>query len=202
MLLIQNFYGYKSNSVRLLIERILIKVPHGIVSRIKLLVYRLLGANIGMHNRFELHGRCRRLSQIKIGSHNAFSIGYQLWPEDTANEGFRILIGDNNYFNKNIIIDACNYIEIGNGNMFGPDVFITDSNHQLEIGKSPRDFSMDKGKVIIGNNCWIGAKAIILKDVIIGDSCIVAAGAVVTKNIPSGSIVAGVPAKLIKKVRN
>ena len=103
-------------------------------------------------------------------------------------------------FNRNLYIDACGYIEIGNGCMVGPDVYISDSNHQYEYGKSSRNLPMDIGKVIIGNNCWIGAKAIILKDVELGDNCIVAAGAVVTKSFPSGSIVGGIPAKLLKTI--
>ncbi|MFX7739817.1 acyltransferase, partial [Acinetobacter baumannii] len=64
----------------------------------------------------------------------------------------------------------------------------------------PSEHPMIKGKVSIGNHCWIGAKAVILKDVELGDYCVVAAGAVVTKSFPSGSLVAGVPAKLIKSI--
>jgi maltose O-acetyltransferase len=57
---------------------------------------------------------------------------------------------------------------------------------------------MDVGKVKIGNNCWIGAGVIILKDVDLGDGCVVGAGAVVTKGFPHGSVIAGVPAKPIR----
>lgn len=52
--------------------------------------------------------------------------------------------------------------------------------------------------VKIGKNCFIGANSIVMPGVSIGDSCIVAAGAVVTKNVPSNSIVAGNPAKVIR----
>jgi maltose O-acetyltransferase len=58
---------------------------------------------------------------------------------------------------------------------------------------------MQKGHIKIGNRCWIGAKAIILKDVELGDGCVVAAGAVVTRSFPSGSVIAGVPARPIQK---
>jgi len=58
---------------------------------------------------------------------------------------------------------------------------------------------MDIGKVKIGNHCWIGAGAIILKNVELGDGCVVGAGAVVTKSFPNGSVIAGVPARLIRQ---
>ncbi len=50
----------------------------------------------------------------------------------------------------------------------------------------------------IGKNCFIGAQAIVMPGVRIGDNCIVGSGAVVTKDVPSGSIVAGNPAKIIR----
>lgn len=54
------------------------------------------------------------------------------------------------------------------------------------------------GKVIIGSNCFIGARTLILPNVIIGDNVIVGAGSVVTKNIPSNSVAVGNPCKVIK----
>lgn len=54
--------------------------------------------------------------------------------------------------------------------------------------------------VIIGHDCWIGAHSTILPGVTIGNYCVVAAGSVVTKDVPSGSMVAGVPAVLKKKL--
>ena len=52
--------------------------------------------------------------------------------------------------------------------------------------------------VIIGDNVWIGYRAMILKGVTIGDNSVVAANSVVTKDVPSNSIVAGNPAKIIR----
>ena len=152
---------------------------------------------MGLKNRFEA-GRTRRVSQIELGDLNHFTEGWFLWPEDTPFNGKRIVIGDNNYFNRNVMIDACNRIEIGSHNMFGPDIYVTDSNHTFGIGLNPHQQPMQKGTVKIGDYCWIGAKAVILKDVELGDYCVVAAGAVVTKSFPAGSVIGGIPAKLIK----
>lgn len=179
-------------------ERLLLKVPRGLTSRIRILFYRCLGFRAGRGNRIE-KGRCRRLAQIELGDYNAFTEGCWLWPNDVSFSGVRIRIGNHNYFNRGVMIDACCLVEIGDENMFGPDIYITDSNHIFGPGISPSTAPMRQGKVKIGNRCWIGAKAVILSDVEIGDGCVVGAGAVVTKSVPPGTVVAGVPARSITK---
>lgn len=57
-----------------------------------------------------------------------------------------------------------------------------------------------RGKIILENDCWLGAGAIVLPNITIGHHSIVAAGAVVTKDVPSYTVVAGVPAKILKSV--
>lgn len=146
-------------------------------------------------------GRCRRVRQIRLGNYNAFTQGCWLWPEDRDYEGIRIRIGNGNYFNRDLMIDACGYVEIGDENMFGPDVYITDSNHSFGIGISPKTAPMQTGRVKIGNRCWIGAKAVILKDVELGDGCVVGAGAVVTRSFPDNSVLVGAPARLLDSVK-
>lgn len=179
-------------------EYVLLVAPRGAASRLRLMVYRLLGMKAGARNRIEGGGRVRRCSQIEIGSHNAFTQGAWLWPLDEAYDGVRIRIGDRNYFNKGLTIDACGLVEIGDDNMVGPDVTIADSNHQTGGGVRPSAQPMAVGRVRIGNRCWIGAKAVILKDVELGDGCVVAAGAVVTRSVAPGETVAGVPARPLR----
>jgi acetyltransferase-like isoleucine patch superfamily enzyme len=162
----------------------------------------MLGMKIGAHNRMEGGGRCRRLSQIMIGDYNAFTQGCWLWPLDCDYAGIRIRIGDGNYFNRNVMIDACGYVEIGDENMFGPDIYITDSNHTFGSRIAPKAAPMDIGRVRIGNRCWIGAKAAILKNVELGDGCVVGAGAVVTRSFPAGSVICGVPACLLRTLNH
>jgi acetyltransferase-like isoleucine patch superfamily enzyme len=180
-----------------LLESILFHKRYGFASRMRIALYRRLGMRIGNSCRLE-NIRVRRPAQIQIGGNNSFTEGCWLWPVDENFEGCRIRIGDGNYFNRDVMIDACGSIEIGRDNMFGPWVYMTDSNHTLVPGKVVRDCPMDRGRIVIGDGCWIGAKAIILKDVTLGDKCVVAAGAVVTRDVPPGAVVAGVPARPLK----
>jgi hypothetical protein len=133
------------------VEPLLLRIPRGAMSRVRLLVYRLLGMQQGKKNRMEGGGRVRRCRQIAIGNNNAFTQGCWLWPEDTDFDRIRIRIGNSNYFNRNVMIDACGSVEIGDCNMFGPDIYITDSNHQFGDGLSPGEQSMERGHVHIGN---------------------------------------------------
>jgi acetyltransferase-like isoleucine patch superfamily enzyme len=176
-------------------EHMLFQVPRGLMSRTRLFVYAALGMKTGARNRIEGGGRVRRCSQIELGASNAFTQGCWLWPMDSHHDGIRIRIGSGNYFNRNVMIDACGLVEIGDDNMFGPDIYITDSDHSFAAGVSPKALPMQAGTVRIGNHCWIGAKAVILKDVVLGDGCVVGAGSIVTRSVAPGQVVAGVPAR-------
>jgi len=85
----------------------------------------------------------------RVGEYNALTEGCWLWPIDGEYEGIRIRIGNRNYFNRDVMIDACGHIEIGSHNMFGPGVYITDSNHTLQPGQWVGQCPMDVGRVII-----------------------------------------------------
>src|SRR5215831_7944884 len=106
------------------IEALLLRVSRGGMSRLRLMVYRALGMRQGRSNRMEGGGRVRRCRQIEIGDYNAFTQGCWLWPDDVDFLGVRIRIGNSNYFNRNVMIDSCGSVEIGDRNMIGPDVYI------------------------------------------------------------------------------
>jgi maltose O-acetyltransferase len=153
--------------------------------------------SVGARCRFE-RIRYRYPEMIDIGPRNALSNGCWLWPSFPEEGVTRIKIGERNYFNRDVMLDACGLIEIGSNNMFGPGVYITDSDHVLNPGHPLADSPMIVGTVRIGDNCWLGARAMVLKNVELGSDCIVAAGAVVTKSFPAGSIIGGVPARIIR----
>lgn len=111
-------------------------------------------------------------------------------------------IGEHSYVNCNTNIMSGKigkYCSIGYGvdiGMFEHPINMVSTS--TEIYKNSSNWNELKSPPIIGNDVWIGSKATILQDVNIGNGAIVAAGAVVTKDVPPYSIVAGVPAKVIK----
>lgn len=113
--------------------------------------------------------------------------------------GFNISVGKNFYANFNaVLLDVCP-ITIGDNCMLAPNVQILTASHPLNPIK--RNSGLEDGKpVTIGDNCWIGAGGIILPGVTLGDNVVVAAGAVVTKSYGSNVVLAGNPARVLKKI--
>jgi len=92
-------------------------------------------------------------------------------------------------------------VTIGHHVNLAQGITVTALNHKF---KNP-DIRIDEQgvstkPVVIGNDIWVGANAVILPGVTIGDHSVIAAGAIVTKDVPPHSLVAGVPAKVIKQI--
>lgn len=92
-------------------------------------------------------------------------------------------------------------INIKDNCLIASDVMISSENHGMAIEESDSygDIPLVAKPVEIGKGCWIGEKVCILPGVTLGDRCIVAAGAVVTKSFETGCLIAGVPARVVKK---
>ena len=110
------------------------------------------------------------------------------------NEGATLKLGSG-YINSNLNLSCFQQIEIGQEVAISEGVTIRDSDdHSLLPASRPRT-----QPISIGNRVWIGMNVTILKGVKIGDGAVIAAGAVVTKDVPSNSLAAGVPAKVIRE---
>lgn len=107
-------------------------------------------------------------------------------------------LGDNVSINDNVYINALGGVVIGD------NVALSAGSMLISTGLVPESLNDKKThfmeKIIIGNNVQIGAGAIILPGIVIGNNVIVGAGSIVTKDIDSDSVVAGNPAKLIRKI--
>ncbi len=120
----------------------------------------------------------------------------------------KVIIGNKVSFGVDTHIACVSEIKIGDNCLAGSRVTIIDHDHGIyrsEGYKSSVPYSAPSQRelctepIVIENNVHIGENAIILKGVTIGEGAIIAAGAVVTKDVPKFSIVAGNPAKIIKR---
>lgn len=114
-----------------------------------------------------------------------------------------IRIGNNVQIGRYATITSIDEISIGDGCLFSEYVYISDHAHDVFTkGDMPlvRMPLIKRGKVQIGKQCFLGFRAIIMPGVTLGDRCVVGAGAIVTKSFPSNSVLAGVPAKIIRTI--
>lgn len=89
-------------------------------------------------------------------------------------------------------------ITIGNHTMIGPFCFFIDSNHGTKKNQLIIDQKSSYGKIVIGDDCWVGAKSVVLKNTILPDHSVAGAMSLLNKGYPENAIVAGNPAKFIK----
>lgn len=117
-------------------------------------------------------------------------------------------VGDNFYTNFNFtVLDTCP-VNIGDNVFIGPNCTIATALHSLDpaerrmrIRENGEVYDLEYGKPIkIGNDCWIASNVVICGGVTIGDKCVIGAGSVVTRDIPAGSLAAGNPCRVIKKI--
>jgi serine acetyltransferase len=94
-------------------------------------------------------------------------------------------------------------IELGDDIQTGPYVYITDQNHGYEDPEMPVGLQPTKERPVrIGSGSWLGANAVILPGTDLGKNCVVAAGAVVRGSFPDHCVVAGVPAKAVRVLKD
>ncbi|MFH2123679.1 MAG: acyltransferase [Pseudomonadota bacterium] len=153
------------------------------------------------------------LKHISIGM--KFGAGKHFWMEaidNYQNEKYspKIIIGNNVSLSDFCHISAINQITIKDNVLIGSKVHITDHYHG-NYGSDDNAISPDTspiarplhspGGVEIGKNVWVGDGVIILPNVTIGDGAVVGANSVVNNDVPSNSIVAGAPARVVKKYK-
>jgi acetyltransferase-like isoleucine patch superfamily enzyme len=147
----------------------------------------------------------RYKSNIFFGRRLTTGKGCRLDAFPTKSGEFSLIFGDDCQINDYVHIGALIRVKLGNNVLIASRVFITDHNHGVYSGScqsspytAPSSRKVVGSEVEIEDNVWIGEGACILPGVKIGKGSIIASNSVVTKSIPSNSIAAGVPAKVIK----
>jgi maltose O-acetyltransferase len=120
-------------------------------------------------------------------------------PAFKCDYGYNIHIGENFFANFDcVILDVCE-VRIGENCFMAPGVHIYTAAHPIH--PLERIAGPEFGKpVTIGNNCWIGGRAVINPGVTIGKNVVVASGSVVIKDVPDNVVVGGNPARIIKEI--
>ncbi len=123
---------------------------------------------------------------------------FRLFPPFYTDFGRNIIIGKNVFINSGCHFQDQGGIEIGDGTLIGHNVVLATINHDLNPSMKRKNHY---APIKIGSNVWIGSNATVLQDVTIGDWAVIAAGAVVAKDVEPYTVVGGVPAKIIKTVK-
>jgi acetyltransferase-like isoleucine patch superfamily enzyme len=112
--------------------------------------------------------------------------------------GRRLRFGRNVFVNHGCTAMDTGGIEIGDDVMIGPNVHLISSGHPLD--PETRRTEITTAPIRIGRGVWIAAGAMVLQGVTVGDDAVVAAGAVVTRDVPPRTLVAGVPARVVRRL--
>ncbi|MDB5959314.1 MAG: maltose acetyltransferase [Massilia sp.] len=129
----------------------------------------------------------------------AVGAGVHLKPPLFVDYGSSITIGAGTFINYNLTALDVAAITIGADVQIGPNVQLLTPTHPVEPG--PRRAKWEAAKpIVIEDNVWLGGGAIVLAGVTIGANSVVGAGAVVTKNVPANVVVAGNPARVIRRI--
>lgn len=124
---------------------------------------------------------------------------FEIEPPFRCDYGYNISVGEDFFANFDcVFLDVCP-ITIGDNAQIGPGVHIYTATHPLDAAE--RIKGPESGEpVTIGDNAWLGGRAVINPGVTIGDDVVVASGAVVTDDVPDSVVVGGNPARIVKEL--
>lgn len=122
---------------------------------------------------------------------------FVLFPPFYTDCGKNIHVGKNVFINMGCKFQDQGGIFIGDGALIGHGVVLATLNHAMDPDKRS---TMIPEPIRIGRNVWIGSGAVVLPGVTVGDGAVIAAGAVVTKDVRDNTVVAGVPATVVRKI--
>jgi maltose O-acetyltransferase len=139
-------------------------------------------------------------ADVAFGYHHSARLGNGEILVQARTRDSEIIIGNGTTLNNNSVVCATRSIHIGERCLIGDGVVIIDSDFHDINPVTRHESSGPSEPVRIGNNVWIGSRAMVMKGVTIGDNSVIGAKSLVTKDIPPNCIAVGIPAKVIKTI--
>lgn len=167
-------------------------ILYGLNAQIRMRLWARVPLSVRLRGGIRIRGR----GEITFGQ-QVFLLGTVVPIELIAHEGARIEVGEKSIINYGTSISAHQQISIGNRCKIGHYVFIMD-NDQHDVIERTR--TPPSRPVVVEDDVWIASHAIILPGVRIGRNAIVGAGSVVTRDVPPDTVVAGNPAKHVRRL--
>lgn len=173
--------------------------PRSIATRLARIVRSLLDPGVFIHPFRLMH----YYGYSHVTQRRLLTLGHdvRIAPNTSFANGERIALGDQVQVGARCSLWAgktTSWIRVGARTTFGPECFVTAADYGLAAGTRITDQEMVESDITIGEDCWIGARAILTAGVTIGDGAAIGAGSVVTHDVPAGAIAVGVPAKILK----
>ncbi|PLX50922.1 MAG: hypothetical protein C0613_02505 [Desulfobulbaceae bacterium] len=182
------------------IKKVLRKIEH-FFSR---LYWRNRLGELGSHTRIDRKSVWHNPRAMALGSKVLIRTGCQLSVRRMRKHGaaVRLRIDDQSSLQQGCKIAAAQSISIGRQVMIADNVFITDHDHIYDDPHVPAALirELRSAPVVIEDGCWLGYGAVVLKGVRIGKRSVIGANSVVTRDVPPFTVVAGNPARVIKKI--
>ena len=161
---------------------------------------------VGAHPRFYVPVRANGEGRITIGDNNVFGfpLSHRLGNGEILLQArtpeAEIVLGSDNMINNNCAIYCTQQVLIGNSCLLGEQVGIYDSDFHNVSPVRRREREVPSAPIKVGNNVWIGSRAMILKGVTIGDNTVIGAMSLVTRSLPANCVAAGVPARILREI--
>jgi len=166
------------------------------LARLRAWLFMLLGCR-GLHKAL-IGPRVRVDHPHRVNIGRRTELESDVWLKLVSNEAM-LGIGQHSFIGRGTEIDVSEQVTIGDHVLIAPGVFIADHSHNIKAGMMIDVQGCTSSPVSIADDVWLGANCVVLPGVNIGQGAVIGAGAVVTRDVPQNTVVAGVPARVLRE---